>query len=251
MIKSLFYFLLALLITLSSCSSEEKNSDLILPQTINYIDIKTSTDSLVKVSYDGNKIKSLIGEGGRIEFEYEGDFIIKQTRYFKKEGKDVKNDEYSYSYKNDKLFLETHIEGSHKQTRLFTYNDNGTVDVKINSFYSNGQEREEKEEYTFVNGNLIKVTYNHNQDSMGELKFEYDTKSNPFKNVLGYKLLMHGSYSIFINNIVEVTSTDIFKGSVLNTRNYKTEYIYNNQGYPVKMTSNLILPNKIIEYSYK
>jgi len=247
--RILFYFLSASLILLASCSSEENDSILILPKTINYIDVKTSKDSLVQVSYDGNKIKSLIGEAGRIEFLYEGDFIIKQTRYFTKEGKDVKNDEFSYSYKNDKLFLETHIEGNLKSTRAFTYNDNGTVDVKSNTIYSNGvQEREEKQEYTFVNGNLLKSIYYYNENRRSELKFEYDANNNPFKNVLGYQLLM--TRDISVNNIVKVNNTDVMNGSVLSTQNYKTEYIYNDDGYPVKVVSSFSVPDKIIEYIY-
>lgn len=247
--QALFYFLIASQILFVSCSSEENEPSEILPKTINYIDVTTSKDSLVQISYDGNKIKSLIGEAGRIEFLYEGDFIIKQTRYYTKEGKDVKNDEFSYSYKNDKLFLETHVEGDHKSTRAFTYNDNGTVDVKSNTIYSSGlQEREEKQEYTFVNGNLVKSIYHYNENRRSELKFEYDSNNNPFKNVLGYQLLMNRD--ICVNNIVKVNNTHVMNGSILSTQNYKTEYIYNDDGYPIKIVSSYSMPHKIIEYIY-
>lgn len=246
--QALFYFLIAFQILFISCSAEENEPSVILPKTINYIDLKTSADSLVQVSYDGNKIKSLIGEAGRIEFVYEGDFIIKKTRYFTKEGKDVKNDEYSYSYKNGKLFLETYIEGDFKSTRVFTYNDNGTVEVKLNSVYSNVQEREQKEEYTFENGNLLQGIYYYNENRRSELKFEYDTNNNPFKNVLGYQLLM--TRDVCVNNVIKTTNTDVMDGSILSTQNYNTEYVYNDEGYPVKIISSLSMPDKIIEYIY-
>jgi len=79
----------------------------------------------------------------------------------------------------------------------------------------------------------LEVSYYENDYSY---VYEYDTKNNPRKNVLGLSLLLEDEDSS-VNNVVKQTSTS---GSGANIRTSTTTYTYtyNANNYPTEMVRN-------------
>lgn len=106
--KKILYFLSALAVVLTSCSSDDNSSsqdDSILPKTISYTypdfpqDNSTST-----ITYDGNKIIGIVELGSKTVFTYDGNRIIKQEVFdVYLNGSQIKKAEVLYSYENTKL----------------------------------------------------------------------------------------------------------------------------------------------------
>jgi len=222
---------LLLTIALLSCSKDgESTSDstsLILPKKINYIE-NTSNDKVGKdtyFTYNGNKIVSDIYDGkSKNIYTYTGDFITKVESF------DYAKLTYTmdYSYTNGKLTSVTEKETSYPSvTTNFIHNTDGTV--LYSSIYGKGK-------LTFKDGNLIEDASENN----GTETYEYDTKNNPFKNVLGVSLLLYnykesGAHlNTAKNNYIK--RTDKYNGiiSVLST----SIITYNSNGYPIVDSEN-------------
>lgn len=225
---------LLLTITLLSCSKDGESTSadstsLILPKRINYIE-NTSIDKIGKdtyFTYNGNKIVSDIYDGkSKNIYTYTGDFITKVESF------DYAKLTYTmdYVYTNGKLISITEKEPSYPSvTTNFIHNTDGTV------LYSstNG-----KGKLTFKDGNLIVDASENN----GTETYEYDTKSNPFKNILGISALLYnekdrGAYiNAAKNNYIK--RTDKYNGttSVLST----SIITYNSNGYPTVDNENQV-----------
>lgn len=244
-------------LTLSSCASDDNNSEneasAIVPKTVKYSDIDNpSENTLYTSNYDGIKLLSTTDEAGRSDYTYDGNLLVKEINYDteSEKGKDVISDETTYTYTNGKLTSSTYVEsfsasfptGEYKSRKVYTHNTDGTVKVEI--YRTNSKTGlEEKSNYfevlTYANGNLVKsVETNTDSNTTFTAVYEYDTKNNPFKNVLGYNLLIdhsegEGSLSS-VNNVVKYTATYSDNSDV---SVYKSEYVYDANGYPTKSTS--------------
>nr|WP_294783185.1 hypothetical protein [uncultured Flavobacterium sp.] len=264
--KNLFYFLAVSAAFLTSCANDvvevKDKSKVILPKTIKYTNSVGSSE--FTINYNNNKIVSIVGKNERTDYTYEGNFITKEIKYNTTGGKKVKLTEYSYSYSNGKLastnfakrFSDQFPNGDYKERSVYTFNADGNAVVK--SYYTDLSSEENKNEreletvvLSFDNGNLIKKVselsllsgLHYAETRVDEYKYEYDTNNNPFKNVLGFDLLMK---DVFVNNVIKTTISSVLpNGSYLNTDTTKTNYIYNVNGYPTKVTS-----SGVIEYTY-
>ncbi|MCD9577261.1 hypothetical protein [Flavobacterium soyae] len=286
--KILFYFLTAFLVVLSSCSSVDEDNKaymnnktymkleqqtVVLPKTIKISNSDNSSEILETISYDGNKIVSKTSKNERTDYTYEGDFIVKEVKYNTQSGSDVKKEEYTYSYENSKLtsskytkdYTAEYPNGNHEETNVYTYETNGTVIIKsyfidykffkIEGF-GNTALLQWTDVLTFENRNLVKkmsylahhpmIVYAETDTT--EYLYEYDTNNDPFKNILGFDLLLK---NVFSNNIVKKTmSSVLWNGNYLNTTTIKTEYICNEEGYPIKVLNDHLYPYKTVEYTY-
>ncbi|SMO87445.1 hypothetical protein SAMN06265220_105102 [Flavobacterium nitrogenifigens] len=246
--KQLWLFgVLALLLT--ACSSDEKSSseeiDSTLPKNISYIypSPELGTNSKTTASYNGNKIVSLLKDDSKTVFTYDGDVIVKQEEFDIENGKEIKNEEVSYSYENGKLktrvFRERisaeYPDGYFIEKVVYTHNSNGTVSY-INYTVDNVKKTESKDgegTLTYKDGNLIKEEQKSGS-STATLVFEYDSKKNPLKNILGFNLLLNEIDGFGTNNIVKTTRTTT---EFPNPSVYLTTYIYNEASYPTRHTS--------------
>lgn len=271
--KKLLCLFVTTALTLASCSNDDNNAEnaesTILPNTIKYTDIDyPSENATYTCKYNGNKIVSTTDEAGRTDYTYEGDVIVKEVNYDteSEKGKDVKSDETTYAYANGKLVSSSFVEGfsanfpngQYKSRRVFTHNADGTV--KVEKYQTNSVTGlESKSNYvevlTFENGNLIKsVETNTEFNSVFTAVYEYDTKNNPLKNILGFSLLKdhsegEGSLSS-VNNVVKYTAS---YSSNNESNVYKRELVYNEKGFPLKITSykkDGITIEGINEYTY-
>ncbi|TRX02032.1 hypothetical protein [Flavobacterium gawalongense] len=181
---------------LNSCSSnsetETKPVDSVLVKKIilthSANDIETFT-----YKYDGNKIVSRKNDGGFVSnYTYTGNVITKIEEL--SDNKFQSSRDYTYvDGKVATLVLKTNYDGT--DTHSYTYNSNGTVSYKRTR--SNGVNTGI---LTIVNGNIVKNEVFYNGSLSSTYTYEYDTKNNPFKNVLGFNLLLDTNEEMFSPN---------------------------------------------------
>lgn len=228
----------ALTLVLTSCSSDDENSEnLILPKTVSYTysDAEEDNDKAV-VEYNGNKIVSTsYTENDKEVYTYTGDLITKIVD-FASEGNISSTNEFTYE--NGKLKIDLLTEISENNTYIsntvYTHNNDGTISYKTYSDINTTDDYKTSEGVlTYSNGNLIKKTENYKEGSSYVKTYEYDTKSNPFKNILGYNLLIDYDTTSNLNNVTKMTNV-YNNGNSGSTNVFIYTYEYNDKGYPVK-----------------
>lgn len=235
----------ALALVLTSCSSDDENSgNLILPKTISYTYPDFPEDnSLSTITYDGNKIVSMVKLGSKTIFTYDGNLIIKQQQFdVDQEGKENKDTEVIYAYENGKLktrilkeeFTAAYPDGEYIYKTVYIHNTENKVSF-INYDIDAVTEAETKRGegiLEYKDGNVIKQQQISN--SITETRtYEYDTKNNPLKNILGFGLMLD-EVDFGINNKVKTIRSN---SEFPNSATYKSSYIYNDKDYPIKQTS--------------
>lgn len=226
--KKILYLFSASLIVLTSCSNDDDSNNV---STANLLKeatyIEGSYTSSSKITYDGNKIVQIVAGSDKTVYTYTGSLITKEEEFAGGNNIDSK---VEYSYENNKLktSVSTEISGSetYKSKNVYTHNSDGTVNyISYNVNVTTGVETlSSSGKYTFLNGNVVKI-----EDEAGySSTYEYDTKNNPTKNILGFDELMDQEFSV--NNIVKRTST--YNGTNPSIITY--EYDYNTDGYPTE-----------------
>ncbi len=271
----------ALTLVLASCSNDKDDNSIdsvddsvgdisvVLPKILKYTDIENLSENATYIStYDGNKILNIKDEAGRTDYTYDGNFIVKEINYDTESipGKDVISDVTVYSYVNGKLVESSYTEaystdfpnGQYKRRTVFTHNTDGTVKSEVYSTdYTTGIEIKSAyvELLSYTNGNLVQsVQTNSEHNGVFTATYEYDTKNNPLKNILGFSLLIdhsegEGSRSS-VNNTVKYTASYSINAEA---NVYKRELVYDANGYPVKIISyknDGTTENRIDEYTY-
>jgi hypothetical protein len=244
--KILCFFGFSVLL-LSSCSSDDNSSSgdsLILPKTISSTNPEFPQDSKVStITYDGNKIVSIVSLGSKTAFTYDGNSIVKQEVFdVDLNGNQIKKTSISYTYENGKLktrilrkgFENAYNDGQYIYKSVYTH----ISDTFISYVYytvnadTKAETKSSEGNLTYKDGNLIKEQEIEGS-SIYTREYEYDTRKNPLKNILGFNLLLNET--IFsINNISKTIRTETeYPNSVV----YLKSYIYNEKDYPAKMTS--------------
>jgi len=266
--KKILYLFSVLVFALSSCSGDEENSaNPVLPEN-NYILPKkiVVTEGAEKFEsvyvYNGNKIVSITyNTGEKSVYTYTGDFITK-TENFKADGKI--NSQVEYTYDGGKLVseLSAQIGGDRLGKYRTVYFHSSSTSVTCTEYVSfpdvNGgaetREGELERVMTFSGGNLVKrfspggmINGVHQVD---EVNYEYDTKNSPFKNILGYNLLI--GYTSLVNNITKLAVKNN-PDSIIKEYVSNYAYEYNDKGYPTKRVETYSLNANIkflTEYTY-
>jgi hypothetical protein len=241
--KKLLYLFTAILLVFTSCSKDDNDSSdstsSILPKKVTtvYSDGDSDIENMV---YNGNKIVSVTEkDGSSAKYTHTGD-LITRVDDFDKDGKLKYTTDYNYA--NGKL--NTSVEKSAKPNEIYYYktkyvhNADGTVSYdNFRGLISTGVEQEygATGKYTFKDGNLLKLEVSYYGNDYSYV-YEYDTKNNPRKNVLGFSLLLEDEDSS-VNNVVKETSTS---GSGANIRTSTTTYTYkyDANNYPTEMVRN-------------
>ncbi|WP_163410569.1 hypothetical protein [Flavobacterium ajazii] len=245
--KKIICFFSVLVLVLASCSSDDNSSsedNLILPKTISSTNPEFPQDNKVStITYDGNKIMSIASLGSKTVFTYDGNRIIKQEVFdVDLSGNQIKKTSISYTYENGKLktrilrkgFENAYPEGQYIYKSVYTH----ISDTFISYIYytvnanTNAERKSSEGNLTYKDGNLIKEQ-EIEDSSIYTREYEYDTKKNPLKNILGFNLLLNET--IFsINNISKTIRTETeYPNPVV----YLKSYIYDDNGYPTKRTS--------------
>lgn len=254
--KQLCLFVVAAL-TLTSCSSEgnsEDDANVVLPKTVSYkySDAPGDNDSST-IIYDGNKIVSASYTANDKEvYTYTGNLITKIEDFAEEGNISSKNE---ITYENGKLKIDVLTEIASDRTyiskRVYTYNANGTISF-INYSVDPTTKVETKSSegiLTFVNGNLTNKTENFESYTYTKT-YEYDAKNNPFKNILGFNLLIDNETSASLNNVTKLT-TVYKRGEEITTNIFNSVYEYNDKAYPTKQTqTDSSESDEITEYVY-
>lgn len=258
-------------LALTSCDNDDnenhQDSVLILPKAIKFTDEAnpTAEENTVFV-YDGNKIVSATSERKRKEYTYDGNVIANEKCYNILDGKNELLYNVDYKYANNKLVAATYSEGFSTEFPTgrylsivgYQHNYDGTVRKStISSDKAIGLDAQLSEyTYTYANGNLVKkerIDLHEGSTFQTELySYEYDSKNSPFKNVLGFDLLIDYEECSFGNNSNNSISCTEDRGTK-SRNNYRT-FTYE-FGYPTEVTqkipgSNMKSTKKAYEITY-
>lgn len=261
--KKLLLLFSVLTLVVTSCSNDDNASNgdsstedtSILPKTISYIypSIYLGTNSKSIVTYDGNKIVSSIKDGSKTIFTYTGNVITKQEQFdVDSKGMETKDIEVVYTYENGKLrtrvtrefFNTKYPNGEYIGKTVYTHTSNDLLSYINYSIHPDSKLETKSSEgnLSYKNGNLVKDQFISGV-SVSTRVYEYDTKKNPLKNILGFDLLLKET-ECSANNILKISRTD---SGLPDSSVYLTNYIYNDKDYPMKQTS-LTGDGKSIEY---
>jgi hypothetical protein len=190
--------------------------------------------------------------GEKTVFTYDENRIIKQEVFdIYLNGNKIKKTDVSYTYENGKLktrilkegFTTQYPDGQYVYKTVYIHNSNVLVSY---IYYTVNQDtkaeiKSSEGTLTYKDGNLIKEE-DIEGSSVYSRSYEYDTKNNPLKNILGFDLLLNElPYSI--NNISKITRTET---ELPNPVVYLKSLLYNDKDYLIKATS--FASNGSIEY---
>ncbi len=254
--KKLLSLLSAVLFVFASCSKDDNNESSdpvssILVKKITTIDGKGNSSS-ESYLYNGNKIISMTEDDGSVtKYTYTGDLITKIDE-IAKDGS--LNYTTAYSYINGKIdsAIGNDDDDTYYYKTKYTYNQDGTVSYdSFRGVTSTGVEEEygATGKYTFKDGNIVKLEVSYYGREYSYI-YEYDTKNNPLKNVLGYNLLLD-DVSFNYNNIIKETST-FTSETKTDTFEEVNTYKYNENNYPTEKITKFSGSNdtETVQYVY-
>jgi len=236
--KKLLYLFTASLLVFTSCSKDDNDSSnsttSVLPKKVTFIESDGTSYSEDNV-YNGNKIVSITGKDYVIKYTYVGDFITKLEEFDENNVLDFTTE---YIYTNGKLASSTRKEtGAPSYSKIkFVHNTDGTVsyeDFRINSSTNAEDDGPYVGKFTFKDGNLVRNEYSYYGDEH-LITYDYDTKSNPLKNVTGINLLLDIDPSqSYVNNVIKKTRIS-GSGTDIQTSMTTSVYEYDANNYATK-----------------
>lgn len=223
---------LLLLINLS-CSKEKEQSEteqVLIKKIITYDSMvgsgnaKTFTFSY----FDNTKLVNIVDEAGNEVLGCNYDFdLIKELIY-------DNNNRITYTYDDTKRlvsFDDRHNNSpGYPHITEFVYNDDGSIDVTHEARTGN----QWVDKYSILNGVLTKIGITR------EVKFTYDQKNYPYKNITGFdKIFLSAPFSIteaaYGNSIITYESIHNLVGFTnFNYPSNPIHYNYNTSDYPTK-----------------
>jgi hypothetical protein len=252
--KKNFYLLSIILIIFTSCSSDNNDSSN-LQEPVLVKEIAVTYNGITnkqKIEYNGNKILSNTWQGGfKTNYTYTGDVITK-VEEVDPYGRLTSAIEYKYT--NGKIYSFTSINyefgREYKRLVKYVHNTDGTVSYQeFNINPLTGDEEGEKTtsgKYFYKDGNRVKEEFYVDSVLQYTTIYEFDTKYDNYKNILGYNLLLDLMPSV--NNIIKITT--IPKSGV--TSEAINSFEYNSKGYPVNKRVGIVngVPFSVVKYSY-
>ena len=232
----LVFVILIILFGHSSCSKDESNSadnsgDVTLVKTIVYSDYPF----MQEYTYDGAKLKKLridksghsgYGDSYYYTFYYTGDLITKIESY---DLNNVLGDYTDLKYSNKRLVETRSYIGKFLHVKYeYTYNSDGSVGKNVTNYQSDGTVDHvfSSKAYFDSTGNIIKEVTGTNASTI----YMYEEKSNPLKNIVGFKeALILEEFEFSTNNVV----TTIDYNGTVQTYKETRSYEYNTEGFPV------------------
>lgn len=234
--KKQFAIIVLFLLTIS-CSSSDADApsnqtidDSILLKRM----IQTTTGSVQNVvstdfTYSGNKLVTITNDNDFIQrYFYTGDLITRMEWTVDNSGIPIV---YVYSYNNnDQLVMMTKTDNLVNQSLRITYayNSDNTIILNAYSRTENSEEEFDSSSKYYMNdsNDIVRI---EDYDQSGTLitkttTFVYDSKNNPFKNVLGWGKLLIGRRGFYANVTSMVSSIE---GTQTST------YQYNNDAFAI------------------
>lgn len=223
----------------SSCSSDdvpshEDTSNVLLQKTITY-GLGESYETIYK--YDGKKLLEARSIKENKKFEYQGNNISKISWYDNPDTSNTLSQYVDFEYTPDGKLKKFSQHSSYPLAVEFTYANRDTVNfVAIaarNSYNFTGYflvKDNEITEYVYLNGGTPRPS----------VRYQYDSKNHPLKNVTGYNklALFHYFYnSVHFNGFTTNvgSSKNCISNSLISDPNVveiMNTYEYNEKGFP-------------------
>lgn len=236
-------FSTVLILSLCSCS---KDGDAVVYQAkllTKLVDVATDGSvATTSFTYDANKIVSIDGAGKHSVFTYTNDLI---TRIVTMDNINLSQSILDYSYTNGQL---TKVVSSDNYVMNFTHNEDGTVSYeRLTTDANHNVITIYTGKMFFQNGNLVRDERTKGGNtativSKEIVSYQYDSKSNPLSNIVGYSKLLDNFKCVSVNAItrtqeearVEHSDTDQIESSDIL---YVSANQYDDAGYPTVITS--------------
>jgi hypothetical protein len=264
--KYLLYCLSIVSFLLFSCSNEGYgySEDIILPKTLNTIyPDHTEKNYATTIVYNGNEIVTITNKDQRIVYGYNDNRIVSEIKYIIKNQHEIKYSETIYEYENEGLKTVSQTVNGQETKWIYNKNADGSIAKETYSFDAENKKEQKNLGHnvlTIINGNLINLVSDWEYGDVVTCgKYEYDGNNNPFKNVLGFDLLLdQEAFGLELNissannltkhNYYPITSGNIVFEPYCNTIKYE----YNQKGYPTKKTTYDYAGRKldIVEFVY-
>jgi hypothetical protein len=255
--------LVCLIMLLCSCSSDSSKSDspvIVAPSVLVNKITQSDLDGKLLVtttfSYNGNKLVSEfwkqnsfnmgtdVGYSYRIDYSYTGNLIttMKVNNIFRAPERLVMSTNFTYD-SNENLIssVKEQYFDSFKITLKISYAKigNNTQEFKIVTIDSR-----DNIENPSASGNIV-FDVNKNILKMGSIdmagsfsSFEYDSKSNPQKNVIGFNKIIYfdlpSNFSVLALKPHLNRSNNILKTNIPGYYPTSNQYTYNAEGYPIE-----------------
>ncbi|MDG2433437.1 hypothetical protein [Flavobacterium sp.] len=230
-------FLLVLLVVFYSCANDKNGGVKLLVKLVETTEDSSKVTTVF--TYKGNEIVSTDNGKEHIDYTYTNGLITKVVTT-KKSNQSVITS--IYTYENDKLMS---LKSSNKIIINFIHNSDGSVAYQ--NFIVDEKEQQIKKYHgilSFKGGNLSKDVRILDDTEPGivsknEVSYEYDSKKNPFHNVLGYDKLLNQNQLISINNslitMVENSITNSVDDQIISSAKiYKSAFKYDDDSYPTE-----------------
>ncbi|MES2575460.1 MAG: hypothetical protein V4572_10995 [Bacteroidota bacterium] len=232
--KKILCLFSALALVLTSCSGDDSSSDsspdsstILLKKTI--LTDSEGEKTTVIYKYNGTKIVSeLDNYGDGILYTYTGDLITKME--FKYDGIIEQTNTYSYTDGKLTTFVREDPIMDWGNKEVYTHNSDGSISVKeyIGDGTTQTQLNSTGTINFFANGEVSEITSSNNLT----YKYVYDTKNNPFKNVLGFGKIA------FVDGIADGISHNMISETYGTEVTYTATYVYNSNNYPKTVVDN-------------
>lgn len=229
--KSLILIILAVLTI--SCSSDSSSnqtfSGVLIQKTIQQF-TNGSPSITTFYHYNGAKLTSVTSDDFLYKYFYSGNLIIKEEIYHTNDLAYVLD--FDYDPQNRLIQYKREAVGPGQIFRnVYHYNTDNTISVDEYFIYETGSEEElTQAKYYMSSAGEIEKMENYNGTVTETATFTYDSKNNPFKNVLGMdKLLIPGG---FYSNVIH----QVYTGYPPEVSDVTSEFTYNSDNYPIAMS---------------
>lgn len=253
-INKIVSVLIVSVVVLCSCSEDKVETAKLLKKTVEISENGTSTTTLYK--YNGNEIVSVDGVRKYSSYTYTDGLICKIVTKDKENQETVTLD---YTYEKAQL---VRLHSSEGYMMNYTHNADGTVSYEKIVLDSQNQETKVFHGILyFEKKNLVKDERIFDDTAPGlvskqKVRFEYDSKKNPFFNILGYaKLLNHNEVISANNNRMSVVEQVVIQDDQLTSSAnlYQGIFEYDADNYPVEQVTEASTanPNYVkVQYFY-
>ncbi|MBF4494388.1 hypothetical protein IR010_17715 [Flavobacterium sp. MR2016-29] len=233
--KKILYLFCALTLALSSCSSDDASSSVLIKKIIEK-DID-GDDYTVNYTYDqGNKISEETVQDGastyKIMYSYDGNLINSITQV---SGGHVDIlTTLTYNATNLLAVLVDETDGKNHYLTKTYYKDNFDGSISFRKVHIDEVTRAETAlstgKLSYTDGNLVKEETTNTSET-STIVYEYDTKNNPFKNVLGIEFLLDNAELGYSKHNKTKETTTSSPGSNLI---YSSAFTYDGNDFPME-----------------
>ena len=236
---NVFWVLAAVLFTFYSCVNDKSVNAKLLTKLVETAEDGSSVTTLF--TYNGNEIVRAENAKQQFNYTYTNGLISKIVTKNKSDQSIITVD---YNYENDKL---TYVKSSDNYWINFVHNTDGTVVYE--RFTLNTKNQEVKLHHgilSFKDGNLVKDKRTLDDTPVGIVttnivSFEYDSKKNPMRGILGFDKLLNQNQLVSINNsvisVVENSTINALDQIISSARLYRSSFEYDTDDCPTVQIS--------------